>query len=71
MSDQSLEASEWIGHGTGILTRRSALPDSHPESWPSLWLLKYKTLEGFPWENIGINAPTCPHCKEPYEGIQL
>lgn len=67
----SIEASEWIGHGTGRLIRRNALSASHPESWPSLWLKKYGSLDGFPnKENLSIQGAThngdiyfkCSHC---------
>lgn len=39
---RSLEASEWVGRGEGgVLTRRDALDENHPDSYPSLWQAKY------------------------------
>ena len=62
---EELQATEWIGFGTGLLQRRDALSDDHPESWPSLWLKKY----GVPmpiWarEQLGLPVPeiVCPKC---------
>lgn len=37
-----LEASEWVGvGGGGVITRRDALDDDNPQSWPSLWRAKF------------------------------
>jgi len=70
--NRSIQASEWIGHGTGLLQRRDALPATHPESWPSLWIKKYGSLDGFPKTNgVDMNGAAmanketyyvCRHC---------
>lgn len=39
--NDTLTASEWWRPGAGMMYRRSALPDSHPQSWPSLWEAKF------------------------------
>lgn len=60
---RSLSATEWIGHGTGRLFRRDALPTEHEESWQSLWIKKYGDLNGFPTED-GQTLMLCQHCKK-------
>jgi hypothetical protein len=64
--EQSIEATDYIGHGTGRFLLRAALPDSHPESWPSLWKAKYGSLAGFPWKKLNREGPRCPHCGQEY-----
>ena len=67
MIEKNVEASVWIGHGTGMVTRRDALPVEHPESWVSLWIKKYGSLDDFPYENLGMTKPPliCIHCGKP------
>ena len=65
-----IEAPQWIGHGTGRLLNRDGLQPSHPESWASLWLKKYGSLDGFPVEKHSFQGAchngdiyfTCNHC---------
>lgn len=70
--ERGIEATEWVGHGTGVLRRRDALPASHPESWASLWIKKYGDLDGFPSELAEIQGARknedevyfkCKHCQ--------
>lgn len=68
---RSLEATAWVGHGTGRLFNRDGLSANHPESWPALWIKKYGDLDGFPTEKVSINGAckdgsvyyVCNHCK--------
>ncbi len=68
----SIQATEWIGVGKGgMITRRSSLPPTHPESWFSLWMQKYGSLEDFPWESMGEGWENGPPRGFPWEAFGL
>lgn len=53
-----IEIPEWIGHGTGRLIRRAALPPSHPESEYNYVLRTYPGVDPM---DFGIKPPP-PRC---------
>jgi hypothetical protein len=60
--DMSIEATEYVKRGIWLL-RRSGLPERDPESWQSLWRAKYGSLDGFPYDEVGVERPSCcPTC---------
>jgi hypothetical protein len=75
MPDQFVQASNYVHRGD-MMVLRSALPLGDPQNWPKLWLAKYHTLDGFPWEETFGRYPTteelirasfkeCPICNNP------
>ena len=62
--NNTLEASKWVKSSGGYITLRSALPDEHPGSWPSIW--KDKFGEDMPLsarrEAEVLDPERCPTC---------
>jgi len=46
-----IEATDYIKEGDYIISRR-ALDMSHSESYQNLWVKKYGSISGFPWEKL-------------------
>jgi hypothetical protein len=67
----SIQASEWYRPGGGMMYRRSSLNPSHPESWFSLWVKKFGSLEDFPWETMGEGWENGPPRGFPWKAFGL
>ena len=51
-----IEVSAWVGHGTGMLVRRDALPYDHPESVPSV-------IRRMGHDPAEFGYPVCARCQ--------
>ena len=49
--EDSFEYSVWVRRSP-MLVRREYLPFDDPESIPSLWLKKFGSYDGFPWDEF-------------------
>lgn len=79
--EKSIQATQWVKSGGGMITNRNYLNLNHPESWVSLWKKKYGDLLEFPWEQVYGRVPTekelfdagiriCPVCGNKIESEQ-
>ena len=55
MTDKTLQATEWVRRGDGMMVLRAALPEEDPQSWPSLWRKRFG--EDMPrWARIEVGC---------------
>lgn len=55
-----IEVPTWWARGGGMMVRRDALPEDHPEHTYNYIVREY----GVDPEDYGITIRRCPHCKE-------
>jgi len=63
---RGLKVTRYVSKGA-MLVLREALPPEDPDSIESLWVKRYGSLDGFPWEELGKTPPEgrCPACGKP------